>query len=279
MNDFLKSCKWFFRITKENFIYKPKNKKCDLVDFPHQLKIMSFNIRRDVYKDDNNNWKLRKESVIESIKANNPDIICMQEVMPHMAKYLNSELCGCYEQQSLETFTGKDLTKSYCIPGEGLIIFYKKGKFTFKNKKKIKLFDGRFFNMRRALAVTITNNVTGHNLEIINTHFCHKSPEARTKSFNKLLNYYKQSEASKIFICGDFNCETHQTESGIQIFKDEFTFNIPDKKGTINFFSGACGKTIDFIFSNCGIKTSIVDRNSYCGKQFTSDHWPVINMY
>lgn len=71
MDNFLKSCKWFFRITKENFIYKSKNKKCDLIDFPYQLKIMSFNVRRDVSKDGNNNWKFRKESVIESIKTNN----------------------------------------------------------------------------------------------------------------------------------------------------------------------------------------------------------------
>lgn len=279
MSTFIEQCKWLFRITKENFIYKSKDSKCDLIHFPHQLKIMSFNIRRDVLEDGNNNWKFRKQAIVKSIQTNNPDIICMQEVMPHMAKYLNSELCGCYEQQSLETFTGGDLIKSYCIPGEGLIIFYRKDKFTFKNKEKIKLFDGRFFNMRRALVITLVNKISGETMEVINTHFCHQSYEARAKSFNKLLEYYNQKKCNQIFICGDFNCELHQVENNIDIFKNAFSYNIPDEKGTINFFKDASGRTIDFIFSNREIKTTKIDRDSYNDKLFISDHWPVINTY
>lgn len=281
MNKFIEQCKWLFRITKENFLYKEtadninnnnnNNKEC--------VKIMSFNIRRDVCEDGDNNWQFRKYSIIEAIKFNNPDIICMQEVMPHMAKYINSKLSNYYSQESLEAFTWGDLTKSCCVFGEGLIIFYKKELFKCIKKENLKLYDGRFFNMRRALVVTLIHKYTEQPINIINTHLCHKSDLSRKKSCEKLLKYCYKNLNKNIFICGDFNCEVSQIDSGIDLFTNKFNYNIPDVEGTVNSFKKASGITIDFIFSDCTLKESIVDRYKYLQREFISDHWPVINTY
>ena len=79
MNNFKQTLQWLFRITKENFGNNPNN---DItINFKNGLKVMTFNIRRDVYTDGINNWQYRKEAIVQMIADNAPDIICMQEVM------------------------------------------------------------------------------------------------------------------------------------------------------------------------------------------------------
>lgn len=278
MTSFKNTINWFFKITKDNFGHKP-NKNITINDFKDGLNVMTFNIRRDVFKDGVNNWTNRRESIVKMICDVTPDIICMQEVMPHMAKYLKSQLCEFYDCRGLECFTGGELTKSWCIIGEGLLTLYRKDRFQLKDTKKIKLFDGRFVNVRRAFSVQLYDNFDGTHIDVINTHFCHLSDDARNKSFKKIFEYWANTSSDNYFICGDFNCELHQTQSGIELFSNTFTHNKADEDGSINFFSGRSGLTIDFIFSNLEYKESNVIRDSYNGTIFLSDHWPILNRY
>ena len=148
---------WLWRIIKSHFNNKPN--KDIIIEFKHNLHIMTFNIRRDVAKDGKNNWQYRKEAIVEMIKQTAPDIICMQEVMPQMAKYLKSQLSKYYNCKGLEYFTGREITKSFCILGEGLLTFYRKDRFDFVDKQKIKLCDGRKINLRRALVTRLYDNL------------------------------------------------------------------------------------------------------------------------
>ena len=54
MTSFKNNIKWFFKITKDNFWHKP-NKNIAINDFKDGLNVMTFNIRRDVFKDGVNN--------------------------------------------------------------------------------------------------------------------------------------------------------------------------------------------------------------------------------
>lgn len=273
MSNFIDTIKWFFRITKENFIYKKPN---PVVINPNRknLSIMTFNIRRDVLKDGINNWQYRKENIVKMIQEESPDIICMQEVMPHMAKYLYSRLSSEYYCRSNENFTGKKLTKSYCILGEGLITFVKKSKCTVAKKEVIKLFDGRVFNFRRALKTTIYDSKLDKPIIIYNTHLCHKSSEARKKSITKILDDIfteKLHIRNDVYICGDFNCEINDPE--IKDPKNLFYRN-PENISTINYYSNKDShKTIDFIFS---IYYSKSREYKVINDKILSDHYPVI---
>ena len=277
MNNIKQTLQWLFRITKENFGNKPNNNIT--IEFKDELKVMTFNIRRDVAKDDKNNWQYRKEAIIEMIADNAPDIICMQEVMPHQAKYIASQLSNYYEAIGLECFTGRDITKSFCILGEGLLTLYRKDRYIFKESERIRLFDGRKINLRRASYIRLWDKLTSHSVCVVNTHLCHKNDNARYKSVKKLLRCYQDADCFFNFICGDFNAHIGNVESGMNLFTDCFTHNPNDEKGTINFFNGPSHRTIDFIFSDSDIKDTKVIRKKYNNVKFLSDHWPIINTY
>lgn len=267
---------WFKRVIKENVSPK-KEKQTFLSPDAEGLNVMTFNIRRDCIKDKNNNWEFRKKSIIEMILNESPDIICFQEVMPHMAKYLVKNLEDYYEQASVECFTGRDLTKSCFIWGEGLLVMFKKYKFALNHTKVFKLFDGRVINLRRALKVSLYDTINNRDIIVVNTHLCHKSNEARKSSFDLLKDKFYKID-NPIFICGDFNCQLTDLDNGIDVFSKYFYHNEIDELGTINFFSGPCGKTIDFIFSNeKPISTDVLRSGN--GIKFLSDHYPVVNKY
>ena len=206
--------KWFFRIIRENFSYKDKSTKCDIITKTDGLTVMSFNIRRDSESDGEYNWRYRKESIIKMIKEYGPDIICMQEVMPHMAKYLVSELAGCYNHVGLECFTNREISKSWCFLGEGMLTFYKKGKFDLVDSDYMKLFDARILNVRRATMLTLKDK-NDKLYYIFNTHFCHLDRTCRKKSFEKILNYIDNNNLENVYIAGDFNCETTWVNNGL----------------------------------------------------------------
>ena len=271
--------KWLWRITKENFGNKPDDSVKIEFDESNNLKVMSFNIRRDCEGDGSNNWKYRKDAIVEMIADVKPDIICMQEAMPHMAKYLKAKLSKYYDCCGVECFTNGELTKSWCVLGEGLLTFYRKDRFKLCSKEVIKLFDGRLINCRRAFITCIRDNYTNRSIDVVNTHFCHASDKARRDSFTKLLDWYVRSgQRYDTFFCGDFNCEFGDIESGIGKFKLIFSYSCDDR-GTVNFFRGASGKNIDFIFSDKEIFESKVIREEFGGKKYLSDHWPILNTY
>lgn len=271
--------KWFCRVFSEMFKYNNVDTNLHLTEYDTNNRIMTFNIRRDVLKDRANNWQYRKESIVKMIEKYSPDIICMQEVMPHQAKYLAHKLGAEYYNVGLENGLGTNLVTSKLVFGEGLLVFYRKTKFSFVEKTKIKLYDGRIVNFRRALIVTLFDNCNKQNITIINTHFCHISPEARKKSFTKILSRWNKIQNSDVvYICGDFNCQLNELESGIDIFSQNFFYNKPTDKGTINFYSDkGSGKTIDFIFTNKPYIHSEVIRDKF-DKVFLSDHWPVLGI-
>lgn len=268
--------KWLWRITKENFGNKADDSIRIEFDKTNDLKVMTFNIRRDNPKDGENNWQYRRDAIVTMIADVKPDIICMQEVMPHMAKFLKSKLSKYYDCTGLECFTNGELTKSLCIVGEGLLTMYRKDRFRLCGKEVIKLFDGRKINLRRAYVTYLRDDFSERFRAVVNTHFCHKSEEAREKSFNKLWWDWNKEKGFfyRTFICGDFNCTGCKPHIWSAFFK-----NPQSELGTINFFSGASKKTIDFILSNVPFSESNVIREEYGGVKFLSDHWPVMNTY
>lgn len=278
MNRFFEGIKWFFRVIRDNFSYKEKYSKCNLISKNGELTIMTFNIRRDSVKDGIFNWQNRKTSIIKMINEYAPDIICMQEVMPHMAKFLISELEGCYNNVSLESFTNQPLDKTWCILGEGLLTFYKKGKFQKLDSNYMKLFDGRLINVRRMLSINLLDE-NNKLLHVYNTHFCHKNRNARKKSFEKILNHIKEQNLSNVYIAGDFNTELSWANNGVELFLNEFTCNLPDSGGTINSYLESDNNiTIDFVFSDKQHIKNEVIRNEYDIK-YLSDHYPVLLTY
>ena len=63
-------------------------------DQPNSLLILSFNVRewtRDTDESQDTYWKRRMEAMEKMIGDVNPDIICLQEVLPPVGRYIPDE--------------------------------------------------------------------------------------------------------------------------------------------------------------------------------------------
>lgn len=269
------------RIFKDNFFMFGYNDKNIIFDFDNcnDLKVMTFNLRRDCISDKENNWENRRDRVIKMLVDYKPDVICFQEVMPHMAKWLYNVLKEYYSGYGIEIFTGGNILKSCFIYGEGLLVMWRKDLFSMVNKEVIKLFDGRKINLRRLLSIELMNKNSGEKIMILNTHFCHKSEDMRNKSWRKLYEYVNDLNCD-FFACGDYNVDLSSLNSDIKLMSDKYSHNdrqtISDS--SVNFFGKRKNsKIIDYIFSNKNLKYSEIITKDYGG--YLSDHNPIINVY
>ena len=67
---------------------KPKTEEKQMID----VNWCTFNIRYDEPKDSLNNWKYRKDTIASFIKAQDLDVIGMQEVLSHQLEDLKERL-------------------------------------------------------------------------------------------------------------------------------------------------------------------------------------------
>jgi endonuclease/exonuclease/phosphatase family metal-dependent hydrolase len=274
---------YFFRLIKENYCYNGIGiDESILMKFNNtsNFKVMTFNIRRDAVGDGENNWIYRRDSIINMIIDNAPDVICFQEVMPNAAKYLIHKLSKYYDNYGIETFTNKDISKSNLIFGEGLFIMWRKDLFEVENKRISKLFDGRKINLRRFIEVRLKNIITGEYINVINTHLCHKSKTARDKSVELLYNYVKTLN-NKFYLCGDFNTSKTLEDSKISLLLTDYSYNYGKSQNettTNSFGKSISNHIIDYIFSNDELYIYKIITDSY-GIKYLSDHYPVLNIY
>lgn len=270
----MKTIKWLFRILKDLI------KKFKLVTHTNgndyqsdPVYVMSFNIERD--KPSKNDWQKRRELIDDLIYELAPNIICMQEVMPHQYKYLKNQLID-YNSYFTDAFTGGS---NGAIISEGLSIFYSKDKYYLHEQGFIRLNDKFGFEtknwricqwMKLSTKRVYDKPYTYEEIYVFNTHLDHKDREARRIGLQKILakiEEIKQSKdylpQSKFFICGDFNMEI----SWYDWFKDfakQFS-STHFKEGTI-LGNNVC---IDYIF------TQNVIPEYACLRTVMSDHYPI----
>ena len=71
------------------------------------LKLVTFNIRCDYDQDGANSFRFRKPVILKKLAEEKPDVICFQEVLPHVAAWLKENLTeytviGCGRSETLE---------------------------------------------------------------------------------------------------------------------------------------------------------------------------------
>jgi len=60
------------------------------------IKLVTFNIRCDYGQDGINNFNFRAPLITDKINTEKPDIICFQEVLPHIASWLKTAFADYY---------------------------------------------------------------------------------------------------------------------------------------------------------------------------------------
>lgn len=252
------------------------------------IKVMSFNIRTSFGNDGANNWDNRKDLVLRSLSAENPDLIGMQEVTSKQYLFLKENLKG-YNSYAVGRKDGK-------LEDEIMAIFYKP---TFEvlldstvwlsetpTVIGSKSWDAALY--RTVSWIKIKEKTSGNIFLFFNTHFDHMGVEARANSARLIAKLIKEnSNGLQVILVGDFNTTsqedpykilTEKWQGYIQLNDARLTTEKEHQGGesTFNGYKEGTGKIIDFIFVSDGIK---VKEHQYLnireGELYISDHYPV----
>lgn len=238
----------------------------------NKFKLISLNLRRD--QEELDNWDTRKNKILDFLKQEQPHILCSQEVMPHMYKFLLKEFG--FDGYGIDNYLGCKLNLSPLISSEGNIILYDKNKYTKVHSGVFWLSDKPNFpsatwgnkTLRTCVYVALKDKETKKVIYVFNTHFDHISNEAREKS--EMLVLKKINEIAlgcDVYLTGDFNAPIKDLTKLNAKFDNTYNYN---KNLTFNSFKNLT-KTLDAVYFRFGNKFNVEIPNIKL-----SDHTPVI---
>ena len=200
------------------------------------LKVMTWNLLNDIWinlSDENYQkafrdkkyleFDTRVKTISEHILKNDPDIVCLQEMTDNSVNILKKYIGNIYTFSKIgyqqkdywkDTYLETNL-KPYTKNGNCTLI---KKKYSFKSQTSIKLSDHG--NIALMTLITTNNNHLeadyDYDLEsellVINVHLDARYKTYRSQQLNSLKNILKKKDKDKflIFVCGDFNSDTHE---------------------------------------------------------------------
>ena len=158
------------------------------------MKVVTFNIRCDYGQDGENNFCFRRPLILEKLRRERPDLICFQEVLPHVATWLKEELAdyyviGCGRSETLED--------------EQMTVAYRKDRLNLIQMETFWLSDtpnvpgSRYPRQSicpRTAAEALFEDLSGKTVfRLVNTHLDHEYPEARAQGLSQILQKLSQS--------------------------------------------------------------------------------------
>lgn len=253
-----------------------------------QVRWATFNIRYDNPVDSLNNWQYRKDTVARFIKAQNLDIVGMQEVLHNQLEDLKARL-----PEYAEVGVGREDGKT---KGEYAPLFFKKDRFEVLDSNTFWLsqypdsvgfigWDGAC--TRIATWAKLKERETGKIFMAVNTHFDHVGVEARTKGALLIIEKIKEIVGDRpAVLTGDFNV-SDEWDAYKTITTNEFVmkdaFKIAEKKEGVDYTfhdfgripADSCEK-IDYIFVTPQIKVTdaFIPQEPQGETGFVSDHNP-----
>ncbi len=175
------------------------------VETTENIKMMSYNLRCISPTDfGKKSWFYRADLIIDDIEAEKPGIIGFQEATKWHYAYLTDTLP---EYDSVITY------RDEAFNSEGCPIFYNKTLYKLVDKGSFWLSEtpevmskswGAQFN-RVCSYVILTDNSTGKDFVVFNTHLSHVSDEARINGINVVLDKIAEFGSLPAVIMGDFN--------------------------------------------------------------------------
>ncbi|QGJ69918.1 Metal-dependent hydrolase [Planctomycetales bacterium 10988] len=258
------------------------------------LRVMSFNIRYGKAKDGENHWEKRKELVVDTIKAFDPDIFGTQETLDFQRNYLDKHLSAW-----ASSGVGRDDGK---LQGEMTSIHFKKDRFQLLDQGQFwlsetpqvpgsKSWDSSLSRICSWVKLHDRQSESKRPLLIMNTHFDHRGVQARIESARLIRQKAKAlQDGCDVLLTGDFNAAVNsepylimfQQDHGEPYFQDTYAFANPNSdpavEGTFTGFKAPAttGKRIDWIaaWGNFRILSAAIDRTMKDGRT-PSDHYPV----
>jgi len=255
------------------------------------IKFMSFNIRWGGAMDPPSVWSKRRDRLLETVKASDPDILGVQESLLKQSKFLRDNLEGF-----IFFGAGRDNGK---LAGEMCAIFYRGSRFRRVGGGHFWLSEqpdtpgsygwGAAFP-RMVSWLRLRDRTDGKTFVVANTHFDHRSKKARLHSAEFLRDKIAEiAEQDPVVVMGDFNCDedappyavlTGRVEGATPWLIDTYRETHPqrsDQEATFHGFRGGTkGSRIDWVLHSPGFQAlSAGIDTSHEGLKYPSDHFPV----
>lgn len=176
---------------------------------PPPIRVMSFNIRYGTANDGENHWDKRKDFVIETIKAFDPDLLGTQETLGFQRDFLAGKLDG-YGMVGVGRDDGKDR-------GEMMAVYYRKARFEkleaghfwlSESPETVgsKSWDSSLPRMVTWLKLRDRKSPDAPPVYFFNTHFDHRGEEARLESAKLIRRRIAAlPDRAPVILTGDFN--------------------------------------------------------------------------
>ena len=259
-----------------------------------EIKVVSFNLRRDFGPQRKNRWETRKELAAKVIEQSNAEIIGVQEFLPNMRKDLKELLDG-YSIFGRGRLSGKkpnnDEHSDIIIKNDQVEVSRCR---TFWLAKKPETPSRAMFAVypRICTVAEVKLKKSGRRLRVFNTHFDHVSPLARSfgaKLILEQIHNANQTAPLPTIVMGDFNAKPNSKavrmmRENLSGYQDVRLQDIYDSVEQLigNTYHGFKGKIkqkfkpIDYIFvsDDFEIVNASVDTSSFDGA-YPSDHYPI----
>jgi len=246
---------------------------------------MSFNIRYANRNDGDNWWGHRKEAVLHLIQYYQPDVLGLQEALPHQYDFLVDQMKG-YESVG----HGRDGAGS---DSEAVPILYKKkrydllkGEVLWLSETPKKVSKGWDAALNRITTYAMFyDKERNDTLHVFNAHFDHLGQTAREKSAQVMLSFLKDKAllSKRVLVMGDFNAlpEEKPIKTLTAQLQDAYKASKQPAYGPVGTFTGfdtemIAQKRIDYVFSqNLKVVRYRVIDDRRKDNLYPSDHFPV----
>lgn len=250
------------------------------------LKLMTYNIRLDVASDGENAWEHRCFLLASQIRFYEPDILGVQEALPHQVLFLD---------KNLENYGREGVGREGAGKGEASSIFYKRTKFSVEESHTFWLsptpdsismgWDAAC--LRVCTAVLFKDKKSKRKFWVFNTHLDHMGELARTKGVELILAKIKAMNPRNlpVILMGDLNAtpESPMVQHLKSVMDDTRLRIGQDALGPEGTFNGfkfgeSNPKLIDYIFVS---RTPRISVQKYAvledsrNQRYPSDHFPV----
>jgi endonuclease/exonuclease/phosphatase family metal-dependent hydrolase len=252
---------------------------------------MTFNVRYGTAQDGNNHWDKRKDFLVDTIAAFDPDLLGTQETLGFQRDFILACLTNLTAWGA-----GRD---DGAEQGEMTVLFYRTNRFAMLEGGHFWLsekpdvpgsvsWDSSLTRMASWVKLRDLRDPGGPAVLFMNTHFDHKGAEARLQAAKLIrAQLAERGQGCRVVVTGDFNAG-EGSEPYAALFGaggpviDAFRVAHPERKpdeGSFNGFdpSATKGDRIDWIgvSTNWTVQSVTIDRTTRAGRT-PSDHFPIL---
>jgi endonuclease/exonuclease/phosphatase family metal-dependent hydrolase len=246
------------------------------------LKVMSFNVRNSGAADGDNAWDIRKPASVAMLNALNPDIVGLQEALPDQQEYLESE-CPRFGAYGIGRNDGENGERMTVLYNREVLEFLDGGTWWLSETPDVPStgWDAKY--PRTATWVLMKDLRCNREFYLVNTHLDHVGVQARRNGLAMVMDkIHLMNPDIPMVLMGDFKVEPGDPclEDVEQKMQNARTVaKETDSTPSFNGYNPEPVKIIDYIYFTGfkGADNFRVVTESYEGKPFISDHYPIVS--